>query len=540
MAMRYILQKRFAGSHIYAHYGGKFDYLFLPPWLMSEGRRRNFKFNIMPVASAIQVMDVWRRNKWIKWRFLDSHKLIPTSLDKAAKSFGLAGKIAQDLDIDEDDPSWIEYNRVDCVELYQVIEKFHHYIEKVLLGEVGITAPSTAMKLLRRRYLKRPINRNEETHDFVREAYFGGRVEPFECKGENLSYFDVNSSYPASMLHPMPGGMAIWWEHEPPPKRAMKERIGFCDVNVRIPQMHIPPLPVRGSKENGLPKGKLLFPTGNVRGIWEWEELQMALSVGCEIVQWNRSVWYEKVDLFSEFVRDLYQYRDKSKPTYDKGLDEVVKIMLNASYGKFGMKTERRRYYVYHDPELPENAEPANGHPDSEIWYADEKSDAPYVMPQVAARVTALSRVLLYKYMLEAQALGGKIYYCDTDSIITDVQMKTSTGLGGLKDEYPAHAGQLKGVFLGPKLYLLTNDEKKFERVAAKGFQTRDRFTFDSVKEGWTIEMDRLEKVGTLAKEQFARGPRMTSVPRTNKLDTLGKRVVLADGSTEPYSVMMF
>jgi hypothetical protein len=541
LAMRYICQKKYRNYHVYAHNGGRFDHLFLLPWLMDEGEKRGFKFSIIPVASSIQMLDVWRGEKWNKWRFLDSYKLIPTSLDKAAKSFGLPGKLKHDLHLHENDPGWIDYNKQDCVELYNVVERFHHYVETVLGGEVGITAPSTSIKLLRRKYLNAPIPRSEDTHEFVRASYFGGRVEVFKRAGEGLSYFDINSSYPACMLEPMPGGHAAWWEGEPP-KRFKERRIGFAEVEVTVPEdLVIPPLPMRGNKDNGLPDGKLVFPTGHLRGIWEWSELQLAMEVGCTIDVWHKSVWYEQVSLFEGFVTDLYKYRNKNHEDYDEGLAGVVKIMLNSCYGKFGQKTLRKKIYRHDDPELPEDAVPATGEPNSPIWYAEEETDAAYIMPQIAARVTALGRVKLYRYMMEAQKAGGNVYYCDTDSIITDVRegIETTTELGGLKDEYPEQSGNLSGRFLGPKLYLLTDDSTNFERVAAKGLQNRSRNVFEDFASGKTITMERLEKVGTLAREGFSRGPRVRKIPRTHRSETLGKRVMKEDGSTVAYNIDM-
>ena len=69
-----------------------------------------------------------------RWRFLDSLKLIPTSLDKAAKAFGCSGKLKHDLHLNENDKRWIDYNRVDCEQLFEVLTKFHHLIEKGLGG----------------------------------------------------------------------------------------------------------------------------------------------------------------------------------------------------------------------------------------------------------------------------------------------------------------------------------------------------------------------------------------------------------------------
>ena len=560
LAMRFICQKKYRGHHIYAHNGGRFDFLFLLPWLMAEGEKRGFKMSIVPVASSIQIMDVWRGEKWNKWRFLDSFKLIPTGLDKAAKSFGLEGKLQHDLHMHEEDPRWVDYNRQDCVQLYDVVTLFHHHIENVLGGEVGMTAPSTSIKLLRRKYLHASYPRSRDTHEFVRSSYVGGRVEVFRSEGTGLSYFDINSSYPACMLEDMPAGEATWWEGEPP-KRIKDRRIGFAQVDVHVPDsLQIPPLPMRGSSENGLPDGKLVFPTGNLSGVWEWSELQLAMEVGCTIKKWHTSVWYEPVKLFHDFVTDLYQYRDKSSDKYDEGLAAVVKIMLNSSYGKFGQKTLRKKMYRHDDPDLPECAVPADGTPDSPIWYAEEETDASYIMPQIAARVTALGRVKLYRYMLACQKVGGNVYYCDTDSIVTDVKegIETTTALGGLKDEYPEQSGNLRGKFLGPKLYLLTDDKTEFERIAAKGIQMKhskphdsdakkkkeaeeNRTKFDKFAAGETINMKRLEKVGTLAKEGFSRGPQMADVPRTHLKDTPGKRIFNEDGqTTRAYSIKMW
>ena len=556
-AMRFILQKRFRGHHIYAHNAGRFDYLFLLPWLMNVGFKLGFRFTIIPVASSIQVLDVWKgkvtdgkMKRHHVWRFLDSYRLIPTSLDKAAKSFGLAGKAKHDLHLPETDPSWVTYNGQDCSELYGVLEKFHNYIENVLLGEVGITAPATAMKIFRRNYLKRPLPRSIDTHEFVRTGYFGGRTEPFERQSENLRYYDINSSYPASMREVMPAGFSSVWEG-PPPERFKEERLGFVQADVIVPEMHLPVLPVRAES------GKLIFPTGRLRGVWEWDELRLAMEEGAQIVSWGKSAWFEPVPIFREYVVDLYKYRDKSRSDYDAGLAEVVKTMLNASYGKFGMKTLRKKLYLFDDPKMPKDARPLTGDPESPIFVSEEETDAAYIMPQIAARVTALSRIRLYRFMKQASCQDcwprkcscsnqQFVCYTDTDSIVTPTLMVTGSALGELKDEYPDESGRIKGLFLGPKSYIISTEKPAFpwegdfmEKAKAKGIEKRDRETLEFLARGGTIFQDRLEKVGTLARAGFGRGPRMITVPK-RMLETEGKRVMFPDGSTRPHRVEMW
>jgi len=551
-AMRHVLQQQYAGWHVYAHNAGRFDYLHLLPWLMAEGERLGYSWTLIPVASSIQLLDVFSgppsRDNQHHWRFLDSFKLIPTSFDKACKGFGLPGKVDHRLDLHELDPKWSPYLKQDCVGLYALLTKFHDYVENVLGGEVGMTAPSTAIKLLRRKYLKEPIPRSIDTHDFVRLGYFGGRVEDFIEAGDGLRYYDINSSYPRSMLELMPVGEGQWIDGEPP-AWMMREWIGFCDVDVEVPEdVIVPPLPVRledvsqvraGGIAVGNLKGKLLFPVGRLRGVWEWSELSRALELGCTIRRWGRSVWYAGQHIFRDFVVDIYRHRDRSLPGYDEGLAQTAKIMLNSAYGKFGMKTERRTIHRYDDPNLPENAVAAWPDPDCPIYYVDKVVDAPYIMPQISARVTALSRVRLLDGMVESIQREGRVWYCDTDSMLTNVKIATSTELGAWKDEFPEHSGQIRGRFIGPKLYVLTVPGSGWEYVKAKGFEQRSVELLERLSRGETIVQKRLEKVGTMARNGFATGPKMRAVPRSLHLAT-GKREKLGDGTTRPWRLEMF
>lgn len=540
-AMRFILSAKYRGHQIYAHNAGRFDYLFLLPWLMYEGERLGYRFTIIPVSSSIQLMDI-RKNgdEWGRWRFLDSYKLIPIGLDKAAKSFGLPGKVEHNLGLHEMDPHWSVYLKQDCVALYQVLEKFHDYVENVLLGEVGITAPATSVKLFRRRYLKGTYTREQETHEFVREGYVGGRVEVFRREGTGLRYYDINSSYPAAMLEAMPAGIATKVEGEPP-RWLQEEQIGFIRAKVTVPEdVIIPPLPLKCHTDEAHAKhanGKLIFPVGRLTGVWEWDELRNAVEAGCTIEEWQESVWYPKVHLFTDFVHDLYKYRDKSDPKYDPGLADVVKILLNSAYGKFGMKTLRRQIHRWDDPNLPEDSKPAGHNPESPIWYSEKTVDADYIMPQISARVTALARLRLWRFMADAMRRGGNLYYCDTDSIITDVFLESSTALGALKDELPEHSGKLHGRFVGPKVYML--QDGPFRKCKAKGIERPTFEKIESLLDGGVIYQERLEKIGQLAGAGFLRGPRTYQVPRHINPD-LGKRLFNDDGTTRPLVLNMW
>lgn len=505
--MSHMLQPRYLGWHIYAHNGGRFDFLHLLPWLATEGKSLGFSFCAIPAGKSggIQILDIWKSTKGKarkgKWRLLDSIKLIPLALAKACKTFNLPGKTELPLETHEDSPEWEVYNEQDCRALWSVLGRFHTMVEDNLGGEVGITTPATAMKTWRRKYLPYKIHRAEDAHEFVFSTYCGGRTEVFQREAEGLNYYDINSSYPAVMREPMPSGPAIWWNGEPPDcfTKDNSGYVGFVEASVEL-DSYIPILPVKRD-------GKLMFPTGRINGRWDWAELSRVRE---SVVRYGKSVWFQSRPLLASMVEDLYPFRDSSLPGYDAGLAYVVKILLNSLYGKFGQSALRRRVVPFSE-NLPEGAIPVDGTSLSPVWYIDEEVTAPYIMPQIAAHVTSLARVRLYDYMVSC---GENLAYCDTDSIITSNTLDVSTSLGGLKNEYPGVT--FHGTFLAPKLYMLKGSDGT-TKVVAKGIRERTEATFETLRAGGIVSSWELEKLGKLAHKGFGK-PEMFELRKSLKL----------------------
>jgi hypothetical protein len=507
--MLHMLQPRYSGWHLYAHNGGRFDFLHLLPWLAHEGKKLGFNFCAIPAGKSggIQILDIWKgkgKSRKGKWRLLDSIKLIPLALAKACATFNLPGKDTLPLDTHESDPQWEVYNEQDCRALWSVLGRFHTMVEDNLGGEVGITTPATAMKTWRRKYLPHKIHRGEDAHEFVFSTYCGGRTEVFQREASNLNYYDINSSYPAVMREPMPSGPAIWWSGEPPDcfTRPDSGYVGFVEASVELND-YIPLLPVKRD-------GKLMFPAGRINGRWDWAELSR---VRDSVVRYGQSVWFASSPLLASMVEDLYPYRDPSLPGYDAGLAYVVKILLNSLYGKFGQSALRRKVVPWSE-DLPEGAIPVDGTEASPVWYIDEEVSAPYIMPQIAAHVTALARLKLFDWM---QLCGDSLAYCDTDSIITSSHLETDTSLGALKNEYPGVT--FHGTFLAPKLYLLRGSDGSV-KVVAKGIRERTEATFETLRAGGTVSSWELEKLGKLAHKGF-RKPEMFELKKSLKFKSV-------------------
>lgn len=589
--LNYVLSPRFNGYNIYAHNGGSFDHLFWLAWLTEHDDE--YGFEVIPVQSSIQKIEVWKKPETpgekpkLRWTFLDSMKLLPMGLERACKTFGLPGKVDHDLNMHEDDPHWSQYLAQDCFALAEVLTKAHDLIEHVLGGEVGMTTPATSMKLFRRQFLgrggspsrvprfahwpgcrgKRKTEKGYEEcpgcfHEWVRRAYYGGRTELFETHGEGLRYFDINSSYVAAMRETMPSGTREVTDHLD--WRRHEHYIGFVECTVRIPEdCYLPPLPHRDQET-----GKLIFPVGVFTGVWDTEELKLLEdpSVKGEIVHVEKVVWFKRQHLFVDMVDKLWGLRDKSRADYDEGLSALAKLLGNGLYGKFGMKQDRTTVVFARDVTNPEEecflcgqaknpeqfvcqecdgSTPANGDPSSNVWYQQKRVDAPYIIPQIAAHVTTLARVRLWKFMRAALDAGGRLFYSDTDSIITDVILPSSSELGALKDEYPG-VDDLRGAFVQPKVYMLETEEGfpekdkpkeewKHSKVTMKGFppKMRTKENLELLLKGETLGWERLEKVRTLARSGFKRSPMMAKVTKAFK-SKYDKRTLREDGTTKP------
>jgi hypothetical protein len=616
--LRYLLTREYRGSYIYAHNGGSFDHLHVLPWLTAH--IEEFSTTIIPVQSSIQILKVTERSSKQVWTFLDSIKLLPMGLDKILRTFKLGGKVDHDLAMQEDDPHWEIYLRGDCVGLHDALTEFQRIVTDEMGGELGITAPSTAMKLYRRKYMghgkapalieqhrhfkectgtrpvqddlepvasskpkahdvngvshnlgkekskknqKEPANEacNACLHDWIRKAYYGGRTEVYRSFGRGLSYYDINSSYPRAMLEDMPGGVVKQYGSKKGIAdfdRIEKDAIGFVECEVFIPRScYLPPLPYRDEQ-----RGKLIFPTGTFRGIWPWDELKLLRDplVNGRITQITRSVWYGRKTLFFDFVKELYRYRDKNSPFYEEGLSEVAKRMLNSLYGKFGMNEDRKEILILGPGEKPPEGATfprfEDGQEDllSKVCYIEKHVSPPYVIPQISAQITALGRIRLWNGMADVLRRGGALYYCDTDSIITDLcSLPTSTELGALKNEYPGEMIEVE--ISGPKMYLLRK-EKAFDgehapgcedkrtckgcakvKLAMKGIP-KDKRTEESLRRfqnGHQVLFGRLEKIGSMAERGFRSPPRMRQTHKSH-VAVYDKRE-LVDGGADSFPI---
>jgi hypothetical protein len=108
-----------------------------------------------------------------------------------------------------------------------------------------------------------------------------------------------------------------------------------------------------------------------------------------------------------------------------------------------------------------------NKHKDSEIQSLNVSSIV------ISAAVNAYARVHMQALKLDILSKGGTLYYSDTDSIVTNLELDNSlvdkNELGKLKLEHEIE----KAIFIAPKLYVLVTTSGE-EIVRAKGVNSKN------------------------------------------------------------------
>lgn len=461
---------------IYAHFGGIYDFMFVLECVVKES---NYQIGPMiPRGSGLLGLDIIREIKCEKTgkiiedklQFRDSSALMPFGLKNLTKSFGVEHE-KQEFDFNKWDGKvtkrLLHYLKDDCRGLYECLMAFYNWPLIKRAGQAQ-TIASQSLKVFRL-YLREEIYSLKPTVDeFVRKSYFGGRTEIFKPeyhnKKKNIYCYDVNSLYPTVMRDNEYPTHFSHWTH------TYKEgEMGFFECDVEVPKdMYLPPLPVIHKIGN---TEKLIFPTGKFSGVFTTPEIDYARSLGIKVKTGRGAVFRNGGKIFHGYINDLYDMRMEAKKKGDGVGDILCKLMMNSTYGRFGLNTEREQvlfddFTVGLKP-LKELRVKKNGKTHTyRLMTKPVTLDSSFSNVAIPSFVTAYARIFMHKIM---KPIEKHLFYTDTDSLFTTKKMKTSEGLGGLKEEY---AGK-QAIFLLPKTYVVEDKKKDFKKVAMKGFDSK-------------------------------------------------------------------
>lgn len=409
---RHCLTAKYSGWHFFAHYGGRFDIEALFDWLKAR-KFAGYDLTFYCAGSCIVAFTLSKGP--YHWRFSDSFRLMDRSLHKLTHEFEVEHKKLPFA------PESMEYNRNDCMGLYEVLTKFFG-----VFSTTADTVASFAMSVFRSGYLKNLLSQPSRiVEDFIRAGYFGGRCEIFRWDEAELSKMDVNSLYPFAMMGTVPVEFIRRTRAIPDDDR----RIGFYWAEVSYPESYLPVLPA-------LIHSRLFFPVGRFRGVFSSMELREADRDGAAI-RVIKGCEFEADSIFGEFVDEVFKLRVAAKRAGDEAKCYVYKKVMNSLYGKFGEGREKRVFIL--DPgtavldPLDESSPKVwpYGVPGSGIAYYLRESKSPHILPHISAAITSRARLITREWLRRA----GRIWYTDTDSIFTDTEMPESLDLGALKCE---------------------------------------------------------------------------------------------------------
>jgi hypothetical protein len=270
------------------------------------------------------------------------------------------------------------------------------------------TLPGLALKVFKKSFggkalfLKLP----PEAEKLGWKAYKGGRVECF-VRGTpqtKLWWYDFNSLYPYVMAY---GSYPFFKSYLGEKTNVNLDHEGVADCLVKQ-DCDIPLLGVKRLFSDGT--NKLIFPDGLVRGTFTYPELRWGEYYGVlKIVKVYKAVeWGRTSHPFKKFVLEFYKRRNIGEFE-----NKFFKLFLNSLYGKFGQ-----------DPELEEIEVDENGLKGRKV-----KPSLTINNPVIAGYITSQARLRLWE---EFRKVGWEhVYYCDTDSLITDRYLGEGSNLLG-------------------------------------------------------------------------------------------------------------
>lgn len=440
---------------IYAHNGGRFDFLFLLKHV--RGKR------MLVIGNRIVEAELCGHV------IRDSYAQLPGPLKDMQKDEGFDYSILEADVRDRHRQAIMTYLEHDTEGLFKYVSAY-----RKRFGANARTMAGAAIKELQKFHSFERMTASNDAH--FREYFHGGRVECFETGiiEDDLRIYDVNSMYPAVMhdlYHPV-SASAI-------PGTRIHPKTCFVDWSGKS----------RGAMAVKYPDESLRFPHREGRFKCSIHEFEAGLETGTIQVDKIHQTWdFLKRIRFDEFIANHYTLRMDARASGDKVNDLFEKLTMNSSYGKFAQDPTRFQDYLFtgitnngrwQGPSLQcwcptENCNcggwklaspPGDGYM---LWKrpTKDRSWRGFYNVATAASITGAARARLLKALVKAD----RPLYCDTDSIIcrglSGSGIIVDPGrLGAWKQE---HSG-FKAAIAGKKLYAFWDHEPAQNKLASKG-----------------------------------------------------------------------
>jgi hypothetical protein len=317
----------------------------------------------------------------------------------------------------------IKYCEQDVKITKKFVEKFWEVINTFSISKNSqiYSLPSFSVRIFFKHFNSLNISKTlDNTIDkYVRQSYYGGRCEVFgnPSKSDKIFHFDFKGMYAQCMQQNFPTS-------KPYLTFDIKtiEKPGFYNIDWEF-YSNLPILPMKDDSTS-----KLMFYAGNGSGIYWYEEIVLMLENGGKVKKIYSALIYEELGtVFLEYVNQTNEIRAKGGVYKDIG-----KLLINSIYGRLGMGRENTKTIISYEENISENMikfSKINNIIIGEVLEYKEFEGISNVV--MASIITSKARIKLYKGFLDVQKEGGRILYCDTDSIVAAFKRDVSNETHG-------------------------------------------------------------------------------------------------------------
>jgi len=359
---------------VYFH-NEKFDGSFILDWLFRHGfqwreskgkcAEKEFTTIIDNYGKFYAIEIYWSRkgHKVNKATIYDSFKIIPMSVDKTAKNFGLSiSKLKIDYDAHNEpgkpvtDEEW-EYLRHDVSIMAQVLRiGFEYGLTKMTIGACALADYKKFIgdRRFEAFFPKLPFEVDCE----MRPAYKGGWcfANP-EHAGDDCGdgiVFDVNSLYPSQMAYRMlPWGIPLVYKGKYKPVEKYPLYIQKLRCWFKLKEGYLPTIQL---KRNALfqPTEYATDSKGEIVDLCLCScDLELFLKhYDVKYVEWCGGwMFHGRDDMFTAWIEKWANRKAEADKDGNKALRQICKLFMNNLYGKFSTNPIRKSKYPAYDKE---------------------------------------------------------------------------------------------------------------------------------------------------------------------------------------------
>lgn len=515
------------GYTFYAHNGGKFDFILLIRDIFQYDTEFEVDENkLLELNNSTIGCHIKYKNKHIY--FKDSYRLFQSSLKKITTDMQVQN-VKTDLDHNKIKKETfqnykdeiLKYHKIDCVGLLECLDIMSKLVFDTF--KINITDCFTAASLSKKICFTHYIDNNElytlklEEDIFIRKGFQGGRNECFALgKINNVHYYDFTSLYPNVGTDQLPVGVPVY--------KIYKDQI-LPTYNIAFIRCI-----VRGTKEMLKGVKPLHGIIHNGRFIFSYHDTPIEMTLPSFEIKYGKELGYvyelldgyefKRKPVLYNFFNDCFKFKEEAEKNEQEALRIMWKIILNSGFGFWGFNPYNKDTIKLYSKKS--NAWAVALHEEKLISIGSFgnkyiarvlNSDAPInTNVAIASNITSLARVKLHRLIANIEKLGGTIYYCDTDSVMTDLKIsdfdelmkkyrKDKKGhlLGGLKNELGLTSDLQDRCFdnitiVGCKMYSTTTTNDSGEEIVKsklKGYKQShsldEKNMIDRMNNGETI-----------------------------------------------------